>query len=125
MRDGIELAEIRRELAALKRDRRAESRDYWLRCVGYLTRPMVYFSPLALLAWWLWQDLSSQPISSLAMSDLLVIGGVVLAFFGGAIPLVLFFFNVDGGVIKWETWGRFGLLLAAGLPVGVLLVALS
>jgi hypothetical protein len=47
------------------------------------------------------------------VKDFLVFGGAVAAFFGGTIPLALFYFNVDGGEINWEAWGRFGALLMA------------
>jgi hypothetical protein len=78
-------------------------------------RPIVYLGPLIVLVWWLWPHAValSRTSASLTITDFLLIGGCVVGFFGAAIPLTLFFFNVDGGDIKWETWGRFGLGLAA------------
>jgi hypothetical protein len=126
MRADTDLGQVRRDLAEIRRERRAERRDYWLRCIGYVTRPVVYFGPLVLLVWWLWPyavGLSSQSSASLTLIDLLLIGGCVVGFFGVAIPLMLFFFNVDGGDIRWETWGHFGLGLAAGAGVAAFWLA--
>lgn len=120
LKDDIgNLSQVRRDLAEIRRQRRAEKRDYWLRRVGYVTRTVVYFGPLALLAWWFWRyaaALSYSP-ASLALSDYLLIAGCMVGFFGAVIPLTLFFFNVDGDRIDWEDWGKVGLGL---LPVAAL-----
>ncbi len=115
MRADTDLAQVRRDLAEIRRERRVDRRDYWLRCIGYVTRPVIYFGPLVFVVWWLrpYAVPLSQSSASLGLTDFLLIGGCVVGFFGAAIPLMLFFFNVDGGDIKWEAWGRFGLWLAA------------
>lgn len=108
-------AGIRRELAEVRRQRRAEEIDYWLRWVGHVTRPTVYIGSLIAGVWLLWLlalALTRNP-ADLAILDFLLIGGCVVGFFGAAIPGALSVFNVDGGDIKWETWGRFGLGLIA------------
>ena len=115
------MSRVRRDLAEVTRKRRAKQRDYWLRCIGYATRPLVYFGPMAILVWWLWPHavaLSQSP-DSLALTDLLLIGGCIIGFFGVAVPLTLFFFNIDRDPIDWEDWGKVGLGL---VPVAALAV---
>jgi hypothetical protein len=109
------LEQVRRDLAQIRRERRAEirgeRRNRFLRTIGHVTRPMVYLVPMALLVWWLWpgENLLSQPLASLTLSDLSIIGGSIVVFSAVAIPLMLFLFNVDGDDIKWEAWGLFGI----------------
>lgn len=122
MKDDIgNLSQVRRDLAEIRHERRAERRDYWLRCVGYVTRLVVYFGPVVLSIWLLWPHADGlSQASSLGLIDLLLIGGCVVGFFGAVIPLVLFFFNVDGDSIDWEDWGRVGLGLLPVAALGVL-----
>ena len=113
-----DISKVRRDIAEIRRKRRAARREFYLRGVGYVTRTLVYFGPLSLLAWWSWPyavALSHSP-TNLTITDYLLVGGCV---FGAVIPLMLFFFNVDGDPIEWENWGKVGLglapLAAAGL----------
>jgi hypothetical protein len=122
MRKNAKIARVRRDLEDVRRKRRAEQTDYWFRCVGYATRPLVYFGPMVLLIWWLWPHAvtPSQAPNSLALTELLLIGGCIFGFFAVVIPLILFFLNVDGDEINWEAWGRFGeglgaVLISAGV----------
>ena len=86
------LSKVRRDLAEIKRERRARLRDRYLRGVGYVTRPVVYLGPVTLPVWWLWsyRGAFSQSLDSLTAIDLLLIGGCVVGFFGIAIPAMLF-----------------------------------
>jgi hypothetical protein len=117
-------ADIRHELAEVRRERRADELGYWLRWVGYVTRPTVYIGSLIAVVWLLWFALAlTRHPADLEILDLLLIGGCVVGFFGAAIPLALSLFNVDGGDIKWETWGRLGLgLITATVVTSIWLI---
>lgn len=118
--DIVNKSNARRELAKLRRERRVEVWNAWLRGTGWLARPVVYLGPMVFLVWWLWPylDLLSQSLNSLGPIDFILIGSCIVGFFGVVIPAMLYFFNVDGDDIDWEAWGCVGFgFLAAMLPV--------
>lgn len=117
-----DLAQMRRDLEEIRRARRAVM---WLRLLGYATRPLAYLAPPAFLLWWLWSGgYLSQPADTLTVGDIFLIGGCIVGFSGLAIPGLLFLFNVDGGEIDWEEWGRIGLWLVPTIFLAGLLLAL-
>jgi hypothetical protein len=111
------MSQARRDLANVRRQRRFQVLNYWLRGMGHVARPVVYLGPMILLVWWLWPylDLLNQSLDSLGVVDFLLIGGCIVGFFGVAIPVMLFLFNVDGDDIDWEAWGCVGFGLVAAL----------
>jgi hypothetical protein len=75
--------------------------------------------------WWLWAFRSAlKSLDDLTAIDLLLVLGCIVGFLGAAIPLTLFFLNVDGADINWERWGRFGMGLFAVAVSAVLWLAL-
>ena len=93
----------------------AETRDRWLRGVGYVTRTLVYFLVLALLYWWLAPtvDFSNRAIGSLTLKEIGALVGFVCVF----IMWWRIFFNHDDDFIEWEGWGRAGLWIAGATVV--------
>lgn len=112
------VSQVRRDLAKLKRERRAAVRSRWLRGIGRVTRPVVYVGPLLFVAGWLWSYISlpNQFLESLSPIDFFLIGGCVIGFFGVAIPAMLFLLSVEGEEVDWEAWGCVGVGLVAALP---------
>jgi hypothetical protein len=114
-----DLEQVRRDLAAFKRAGRAERRaeiraeikDRWLRCVGYVTRTLAYLNVLVLLYQWLAPspDIASRPLGSLTFKEI----AEPLLFLGALYFWWRFFFNHDGDIINWEAWGKVGLGLVA------------
>jgi len=119
--DCAHISQARLDLAKLRRKRRIEVLNSALRGMGWVARPVVYLGPMVFLAWWLWPyvDLLSQSSDSLTLIDFLLIGGCIVGLLGVTIPVMLFFFNVDGGDIDWDAWGCVGFgLVAAVVPLG-------
>jgi hypothetical protein len=125
-----DLEQVRRDLAAFKRAGRAERRaeiraeikDRWLRCVGYVTRTLVYLNLLFVLYQWLRpsEDLSSRTFGSLTFKEI----AEPLLFLCALYFWWRFFFNHDGDVINWEAWGKIGLGLVAVAAAGGFWIAI-
>jgi hypothetical protein len=115
--DSMKISRARRDLADLNREGRVELLNSWLRGMGFLARPVVYLGPTVVLVWWLWPHAAflNQSLDSLSLIDFLLIGGCIVGFFGVAILVMLFLFNVDGDDIDWEAWGCVGFGLVAAL----------